>query len=157
MVDPQAVDEPLANEPERQRVGRLEHLRILLAHAGEVVDVEEAPVAPARRVDVEEALAQLLVAPEAVRSSAAMWFGTDVEHDPEAGATGRGGEREERLLAAERVREPGRVDHVVAVRRAGAGLERRRQVEVPDAEVAQIRDQHRERRSKPNSAVSCRR
>ena len=36
------------------------------------------------------------------------------------------------LLAAERVRDPRRVDDVVAVRRAGARLERRREVEVRD-------------------------
>ena len=34
-----------------------------------------------------------------------------------------------------------RVDHVVAVRRAAARLQRRRQVQVRDAEVAQVRDE----------------
>ena len=57
MVDAQPVDGPLAHERERQPVRLREHLGVLLAHAGEVVDVEEAPVAAGLRVDVEELLA----------------------------------------------------------------------------------------------------
>src|SRR4051794_41959849 len=45
MVDAQPVDEAVAHEADRQAVRLLEHLGILLAHAGEVVDVEEAAVA----------------------------------------------------------------------------------------------------------------
>ena len=46
MVDPQAVDAGRrATSSSTLRVGDLEHLRVLLAHADEVVDVEEPPVA----------------------------------------------------------------------------------------------------------------
>ena len=44
-------------------------------------------------------------------------------------------------LAAEFVGDAGRVDHVVAVGRAGGGLEHGGEVEVRDAEIAQIGDQ----------------
>ena len=43
MIDPQPVDEPLGDQRQHQLVGALEHLGILLAHAREIVDVEEAP------------------------------------------------------------------------------------------------------------------
>ena len=65
-------------------MGLLEHLGILLAHAGEVVDVEEAPVAPGGRVDVEEPLAQRWVGPEAVGVVGRHVVGDDVEDDPDA-------------------------------------------------------------------------
>ena len=50
MVDPRAVDHALAHELEQQRVCLLEHVRVLLAHTGEVSDVEKPPV-HARRSD----------------------------------------------------------------------------------------------------------
>ena len=141
MVDAQAVDEALARRAEHQRVGVLEHLGVLLADAGEIVDVEEAPVAPGHRVDVEEPLAQRRVGPVAVRLVGRHVVGDDVEHDPHAGVARRRRQRAELVLSAERLGEPARVDHVVAVRRARARLERRRQIEVRDPEVAQVRDQ----------------
>jgi len=48
-------------------------------------------------------------------------------------------ERAELLFAAALVRDAGRVDDVVAVRRALPGLERRREVEVRRAELAHVR------------------
>ena len=59
MVDPQPVDQALAHERQGEPVRLGEHGRILLAHAGQVVDVEEAPVPAGRRVEVEEARAPL--------------------------------------------------------------------------------------------------
>ena len=85
MVDPQAVDDAGADERERQRVRLLEHRRVLLAHGGEVVDVEEAPVAAGLGVDVEEALAQLRVRPVAVGVVGRHVVGDDVEDQPHPG------------------------------------------------------------------------
>ena len=53
MVDAQAVDRPVADQRQRQPVRLLEHLRVLLAHAREVVDVEEAAVTAGLGIDVE--------------------------------------------------------------------------------------------------------
>ena len=61
----------------------------------------------------------------------------DVEDDGEP----RGAEPPERLLAAALLGDAGRVDDVVAVRGAGARLERGREVEVADPERAQVRDE----------------
>ena len=138
VVDPQPVDEPLAHERQREPVGLGEDLGVLLAHAREVVDVEEAPVAAGLGVDVEELPPALGVGPVRVRVVGRHVVGHDVEHDPEPGLARRGRERAEPLLAAERVRQPRRVGHVVAVRGARARLEGRREVEVRDAEVAQV-------------------
>ena len=79
--------------------------------------------------------AQLGVAPEAVLVARGHVVRDDVEHHPEPGR----GELAERLLAAELVADPRRVDDVVAVRRAVRRLQRGREVEVRDAEVAQVR------------------
>ena len=57
MIDAQPVDETQSHERQHQLVGLLEHRGILLAHADQVIDVEEAAVAPAGRVEVEELLA----------------------------------------------------------------------------------------------------
>ena len=67
-------------------------------------------------------------------SLAAMWFGTTSSTAPSPAAA----ERAELLLAAELVRDPGRVDDVVAVCRATPRLERRREVEVRDPELPQV-------------------
>ena len=72
-------------------------------------------------------------------SDAAMWFGHDVEHDAEAELPRRRAQRAKRLLAAEVVRDPCRVDDVVAVGRATLRLHDRRQVQVRHAEVGQVR------------------
>ena len=77
MIDPQTVDVAVGDERQHQTVGRLEHVRVLLAQAGELVDVEEPAVAAGDRVDVEELLAPLEIGPVAgCSSSAAMWLGT---------------------------------------------------------------------------------
>ena len=77
MVDAQPVDEAVADELEDLRVRDLEDLRVLDAHAGELVDVEEAAVPAGRRIEVEERRAQLRVATRSGFSSeVAMWFGT---------------------------------------------------------------------------------
>jgi hypothetical protein len=92
---------------------------------------------PGLRVDVEHLGPPLLVGPPAVLVRRAHVVGDDVEDDPEA----RTGERAERLLAAELGRDAGRVDDVVAVRGARPRLQRRGEVQVRDAEVAEVRDQ----------------
>lgn len=65
----------------------------------------------------------------------------DVEQHAEPGFPRRPAERPERVLAAEIVRDPGRIDDVAAVGRTRARLQRGREIEVRDAEVTQIRDQ----------------
>ena len=72
-----------------------------------------------------------------------MWFGTMSRIDAEPA---RVAERAQRALAAELLRDPARVDDVVAVRRAVPRLEHRREVEVADAELAQVRARARARR-----------
>ena len=141
MVDTQRVDDALGDQPEHEPVRLREHRRVLLADPGEIVDVKKAAVLPGHRVDVEEALAQLGVGPEAVALVGGHVVGDDVEHQPQAGGVGGVGERPKLVLAAEVARDPGRVDHVVAVGRAGPRLQRRRQVDVRDAQVTQVRDQ----------------
>src|SRR5262249_53354525 len=61
----------------------------------------------------------------------------DVDDDVEA----RLAERTETRLAAEVFRDAPRVDDVVAVRRAATRLQDRREVEVADAELAQVRNE----------------
>ena len=97
--------------------------------------------APVDRVDVEEALAQLRIGPEAVALVGGHVVGDHVEHESQPGGMGGVGQRPQLVLAAEVGRDPGGVDHVVAVGGAGPGLQRRRQVDVRDAQVAQIGDQ----------------
>src|SRR3954447_15323801 len=138
MVDAQPVDEAVAHEADRQAVRLLEHLGILLAHAGQVVDVEEAAVAAVLRVEVEELRAQLRVAPVAVGLVRRHVVGDDVEHDPEAGLAGGGDERAELRLAAELLGDAGGIDDVVAVRRPGPRLERGREVDVRGARRGEV-------------------
>ncbi len=77
MVDPQAVDEPVAHEREHQLVRLLEHLRVLLADAGQVVDVEEAAVAAGRPGRCRRTARAAPGRPSTrFASSAAMWLGT---------------------------------------------------------------------------------
>src|SRR5581483_9491319 len=137
MVDPNAVDEPLPDQLDDLSAQRLEDLRILHAHACEVADVEEAPALPRPPIEVEELRAQQRVAPERVR----VRRGHVVRHHVEQDAEPRVAELEEGLLPAQLLRERGRVEHVVAVRRALARLERRREVEVRDPELVEVRDQ----------------
>ena len=78
---------------------------ILLADAGEIVDVEEAAVAPAHRIEVEEALAQGRVGPEAVAVVGGHVVGDDVEHEPETGGVGGLRQLPQRLLSPPRSEE----------------------------------------------------
>ena len=84
VVDAQAVDQLLLDEVEHVAVQRLEHLGLLDAHAGQLVDVEEAAVAAGPVVDVEEPLAQLRVAPEVVLVVGRHVVRDDVEHHAHA-------------------------------------------------------------------------
>ena len=138
MVDPQAVDLPVGHQGEREPVGLLEHRGVLLAHARKVVDVEEAAVAPGVLVEVEEAPPARGVAPVRVGVVGRHVVRDDVEHDAQAGGARVRGQRVERVRAPQFLRDAGRVDDVVAVRRARPRLEGRRQVEVGDPEVAQV-------------------
>ena len=153
MVDPQAVDESVPHEREDELVRPLKDERVLLADPREVVDVEEAPVAAGDRIDVEEPRARLRVSPVAVVLVDGHVIWDDVEDQSHAGVARRPGEPLELLGATERVRQATRVDHVVAVGRAGARLQRRRQVEMRDAEVAEVGDEQRAP-ANPKPAVS---
>ena len=75
---------------------------ILLAHAGQAVDVEEAPVpagAPGRSRRPRPA--SVSSAHQGLASSAAMWFGTMSRTIPMPGLVGGRGQPPEALLAAE--------------------------------------------------------
>jgi hypothetical protein len=61
VIDPQAVDDALPHQRQHEPVRRLEDLRVLLADARELVDVEEPPPAAGRLVEVEELRPQLRV------------------------------------------------------------------------------------------------
>jgi hypothetical protein len=137
MVDANAVDQALLRERDDLRVRHLPDLGVLHPHAGQLRDVEEAAVQAGAPVEVEELRPPERVAPEGVLLARGHVVRDDVEHDTET----RRAERAELLLAAEVFRDPRRIDDVVAVRRAGASLEGRRQVEVRDAELAQVRDE----------------
>ena len=140
MVDAQRVDDAVAHQRQGERMRLLKDLGVLLAHSRQVIDVKEAPVAAGGRVDVEEALAQGRVGPERVGVVSGHVVGHEIEHDPQPrGVRGRG-QLPEGLLAAEIRRDPRRVHDVVAVGRAGPRLQRGGQVEVTDAEIAQIGD-----------------
>jgi hypothetical protein len=89
---------------------------------------------PGLRVDVEDAHALGLVGPPAVLVAGAHVVGDDVEDQSEP----LGREGAQPVLAAERLGDPRRVDDVVAVRRARPRLQRRREVEVADPQVAQV-------------------
>ena len=106
-------------------------------HAGELADVEETPVRARAPVEVEELGAPERVAPERVLVGRRHVVRNDVEHDPEP----RRAEPTKLLFSAEILRDAGRVDDVVAVRRARPSLQRGRQVEVRDAEVAEVGDE----------------
>ena len=116
---------PAARRPARRRAsggawrGSVEDGRILLAHAAEVVDVEEAPVPagtrgrsrrPSRRCDSS--------AHHRFTSPTARWLGTMSRTMPRSAAA----ELTERLLAAQLVAQSVGVDHVVAVHRARSGV-----------------------------------
>ena len=141
MIDSQPVDHPVAHQREHEPVGLLEYAVILLAHPGEIIDVKEAAVGARLGVDVEETPAQVRIGPEAVVvvSGHVVWH--QVEHQAQAGSVRSLRQCPELALAAELLGDAGGVDHVVSVGRARARLQRRRQVQVRDAEVPQVGDQ----------------
>ena len=99
VVDAQPVDDAVAHELEDLAVDELEDRGVLDAHAGQVVDVEEAPVPAVVGVVVEDPRALALVGPPAVLLGHAHVVGDDVQHDLEALA----GQRAQPLLPTERV------------------------------------------------------
>ncbi len=66
----------------------------------------------------------------------------DVDDDPEAGLAARGGQPAQAARPAELGVDLAVLDDVVAVRRAGGGLQHRRQVQVRHAERGQVGDDH---------------
>ena len=76
MVDPEPVDDAVSHEPQRQRVRGLEHLRVLLAHRGQVVDVEEPPVAAGFSSMSKNFARSDGSLQNRFASSVAMWLGT---------------------------------------------------------------------------------
>ena len=137
VIDPEPRDEALADEAEHELVGLVEDGLVLDPDAGEVIDVEEAAVGARLRVDVEEPTSAPRVGPEWVVVASPHVVGDDVQNHLEP----RLAEPPQLGLAAELVGDAGRVDHVVAVGRAGGGLEHGGEVEVRDAEVAQVGDE----------------
>ncbi len=138
MVDADSVHETLAHELDHLRMRRLEHLRVLHADAGEVADVEEAPYAARPPLDVEELRAAERIAPERVLVVARRHVvRDDVEHDAELGLA----QGAKLGLAAELFRQVRWIDDVIAVRRLRAGLHRRGQIQMADAEIAEIGDE----------------
>ncbi len=137
MIHAHAVDQPRLRELDDLRVRHLPDLGILHPHACEPTDVEEAPVQAGAPVEVEELRTPERVAPEGILVTRRHVVRDDVQHDAETGRA----ELAEVVLAAQILGDARRIDDVVAVRRAGVGLERRREVEVGDAEVAQVRDE----------------
>ena len=138
MIDADPVDHALVHQFEHLCVCRLEHLGILDPHSGEIPDVEEPPHGTGSPLDVEELGTGERLAPERVLLFARRHVvGHDVEDHPEAGPA----ESPELLLAAELLRQPCRVDDVVAVRRARARLQRGSEVQMAGAEVAQVRNE----------------
>ena len=122
-------------------MGGLKDLGVLLAHARELADIEEAPMASGHRIDVEVLGPQLRVGPVAVGVVGGHVVGHHVEHDAHARLACGLGEGGERLLAPEVDRQAPGVDHVIAVCRARAGLVGGRQVEMRDPQIAQVGDE----------------
>ena len=148
MVDAQAVDEALRDELEHLGVRRLEHVRVLDPHAGQLADVEEAAVPAGGRIPVEEPRPQLAVPPEWVLPLVGGHVvRDDVQDHTQAGLVGGLAHGAELGLAPELLRDPGRVDDVVAVRRARPRLERGREVEMRHAELAEIGQRELARRT----------
>ncbi len=127
VVDADAVDDAVAQQLERLAVGELEDLRVLLADGGEVVDVEEAPVEVRVGLEVEH----LAVGPPPVLVARAHVVGDDVEDQRHLG-----GEPAQLLLPAEGLADLRGVHDVVAVGRTRARLQRGREVQVADPELA---------------------
>ena len=92
---------PSATSPRAEAWVASNTLEVLLAHRGQVVDVEEAPVGAGGRVDVEEPLAQPWIGPETVAVVGGHVVGDEVEHDAQPGGVGGVGQRAEGRFAAE--------------------------------------------------------
>ena len=135
MIDSQAVDHSLPDQLQDLLMSGPEDVLILLAHTCHAVDVEEAPVPARDRVEVKELPAQPLVRPQAVLRAGGHVVRDVVDDQAQAG----GRELTQSALAAEIPRDEAWVDDVVAVAGALARLHQRREVEVADAELAQIR------------------
>ena len=128
----------LLDKIEHHTVANLEDVGILDAHTGEVVHVEEPPGRARLVVDIEEAAAELGVAPERVLllvRGHVVWH--DIEDDVEAGLA----ERPQLGGTAQLLRDVPRVDDVVAVVRAAACLQNRGEIQMADSEVAEVRDE----------------
>ena len=145
MVDAQPVDEPLGDQLEREPVRLGEHVRVLLAHAGEVVDVEEAPVPAGLGVDVEELAPAALVGPVRVGVVGRHVVGHDVEHDPHA--RGRAPPRPARGSPPRRRAHP----------RAASGRSRRSRAWSPRARRTRARGTGARRRARAGTARARRR
>ncbi len=141
MIDAQPVERALGDQAEDEAMGLLEHLGILLAHPGQVVDVEEPAMRMSLRINIEKAAPQLRIGPEPVGLVGGHVVGNDVENQTHSRFVGGRGQPAQLGLAAEIRGHPGGIDHVIAVRGPGSGLQRWRQVQVRDAQVAQIGDQ----------------
>lgn len=122
-------------------MGAREDLGILLAHAGQFADVEEATVTTGDGIDVEVLAPEGGIGPIVVGIVGGHVVGNDIEGDPKARLVGGARQSAKAGLPAERVRQAPRVNHVVTMHRAGPGLERGREVQMRNAQVAQIRDQ----------------
>ncbi len=134
MVDPQPVDDAVGQQRQHLGMGQLEDLGILDTDAREVVDVEEAAVVAGLRIDVEDANALVRIGPPAVLVAGPHVVGDDVENDLQPCLR----QRPQAILAAQGLRDRRRIDDVVAVRRARPRRQRRRQVQVADAEIGQV-------------------
>ena len=115
MVDAEPVEQTVARELEHLRVRDLPDLGLLHPHACELADVEEAPARARAPVEVEEPRPPERVAPERVLVRRRHVVRNDVEHNAQPFATRLAAELAERLLASERLRDPRRIDDVVAV------------------------------------------
>ena len=85
VVDAQPVDDPVGHQLQDLGVGPVEDLGVLLAHAGQAVDVEEPAVPAGLRVDVEHHGALVLVRPPGRLVGGRQVVRHDVEQHAETG------------------------------------------------------------------------
>jgi hypothetical protein len=107
VIDPQALEPAVADHLEDEAVRLREHLRIFDAHAGQIVDIEEAPVVDVVDGDAPEGQPVVLVPEQIVERVGRPGIGR-IRGEARAGALDRG--RDLRIagalgeLAFERVR-----------------------------------------------------
>src|SRR5262249_18536713 len=101
----------VAHELDHLRVRRPEDLPVLLLHAAELADVEEAAVKARMEGDVEENLPQREVTPERGLVNSPHVVRDDVEDHAEPGVR----QPAQLLLPTERLRDVARVNDVVPV------------------------------------------